>query len=163
MLLLSIVILLYISLLFESWLKMKLAPCLITWLLCCTIWSWVLDLLWPLHKTVDMTQFMSYLDIRKNCTFTSMWYGCICLSPYLWKQILLCPGFKLWGSKLDSVYIQYIKQVNIWVLRSKCILVVANVHQLINIHHESKVMIIYSFLFNLKIDVLNSDYCLKDK
>lgn len=32
---------------------------------------------------------------------------------------------------------------------------VANVHQLINIHHESKVMM-YSFLFNFKIDVLKT-------
>lgn len=82
---------------------------------------------------------------------------------YLWKQVLFCMGFKLWVSKLNSVYTQYIEQVNIWVLRSKCILVVTNAHQLINIHHQSKIMIIYSFMFNLKVAVLNSDYSLQDK
>lgn len=144
---------------------MKVTPSVITWLYV-AVWSWVLDLLWPLHKTVNMKQFIVHLDLRKYRTFTvSMHYGCIyiCLSTYRWKLILLCPGFKLWGSKLDSVYIQYIKQVNISIFRNKSICVVANVHPLINIHHQSKIMIVYSFLFNLKIAVLNSDCCLKDK
>lgn len=42
-------------------------------------------------------------------------------------------------------------------------LVIANVHQLINIHHQAKIMIVHSFLFSLKIAVLNCDYCLEDK
>lgn len=40
--------------------------------------------------------------------------------------------------------------------------VVANVHRLINIHHQEKVIIHY-FLFNLKIAILNCDYCLEDR
>ena len=47
--------------------------------------------------------------------------------------------------------------------RNVCTLVVANMHQLINIHHEEKIMIIHHFLFNLKTAVLNSDYCLEYK
>lgn len=39
----------------------------------------------------------------------------------------------------------------------------ANVHQLINIHHQAKIMILHSFLYNLKMAVLNSDYCVEDR
>lgn len=61
------IILLLFSLLFVSLLKMKLAPSNITWLLFC---SMILSIgsLWPLHKTVDMKQFVMYLDLRKNCS-----------------------------------------------------------------------------------------------
>lgn len=47
--------------------------------------------------------------------------------------------------------------------KSVCILVVANVHQLINTPHQEKIMIIHCFLFNLKAPVLDCDYCLEDK
>lgn len=64
MLMLSIIFLL-VSLPFEFLLKMKLAPSSITWLLCC---SMVLSSgsLWPLHKTIDMKQFIIYLDQERN-------------------------------------------------------------------------------------------------
>lgn len=55
------IIILLFSLLFVSLLKMKLAPSNITWLLFCRM---ILSIgsLWPLHKTIDMNQFIIYLD-----------------------------------------------------------------------------------------------------
>lgn len=63
------IILSLVSLLFVSLPKIKLAPSNVTWLLCCSV---VLSIgsLWPLYETVDMKQFIVYLDLRNNCTVT---------------------------------------------------------------------------------------------
>lgn len=68
---------------------MKLAPSVITWLYV-AVWSQVLDFLWPLHKTVDMKQFIMYLDLRKNCAFT------VCI-------MVVYASFHTYGSKLYHV------------------------------------------------------------
>lgn len=88
MLMVSIILLL-VSLLFESLLKIKLAPSNITWLFCC---SMVLGIgsLWPLHKTVDVKQFIIYLERRKNCTLTiSMKCGCVCYCIFVEANVIM--------------------------------------------------------------------------
>lgn len=86
--------------------------------------------------------------------------------------VIMYANVKLLGSIPETNVILYVNYISFFFFlfvnyisfkKSVCILVVANVHQLINTPHQEKIMIIHCFLFNLKVPVLDCDYCLEDK